>query len=325
MVDKDTALALLKKYGYDSASLHPFLYHKDNTIGVCYSFVDDNFGILERVFFFNNVEEMDQFLKEFQWCKNNGKNNNVRMVLENYETVNPKVIYLRNEKVMVKGEMFDIERYDQMERDKKQMDKMSRILLEASNLVDYYDTNKNAQMDYFRNVLNLNNELRQKYFDLQKEVDVFNKVDINRQLRLLPTNLGDCGISVPMEIATKDRLSQYKSVHPAEEEAIDFIHDVWELNMNLELNDYYFKSQKEENSILNETKVVNEKMTLIKDINSKRRNFFGTNLIKKFRDINRKCKEESAVLSDEYIVNAVENIKKKYSMYNNIDYLSACD
>lgn len=325
MLDENTALALLKKYGYDSQSLHPFLYKKDNTIGICYSFVDDNFGILERVFFFNSSEEMDQFLKEFQWCKNNGKSNNVRMILENYETVNPKVIYLRNEKIMVKDEMFNIEQFDQMEKEKQQMDKVSRILLESANLLAYYDTNKQAQLDYFKNVLNLNNVMRQKYFDLQKEVDTFNGVQINRQLRLLPTALGDCGISLPMEIAAKDRLSQYKAVHPEEAEAIDFIHDVWELNMNLELNDFYFKNQKDENSILNETKVVNEKMNLIKEINTKKSYFFGLNLIKKFREINRKCKAESAVLSDDYINNTIANIKKKYSMYDKLDYLSACD
>ena len=55
-----------------------------------------------------------------------------------------------------------------------------------------------------------------------------------------------------MEIVAKDRLSQYKSVNPPVEEAVDFIKDVWELNMNLELNDYYFKSQLEENSIQND-------------------------------------------------------------------------
>ena len=96
MLDFNTALELMKKYGYDSASLHPFIYSKDNTIGICYSYVDDNFGILERTFYFSTVEEMDQFLKEFKWCKEHGKENNVRMILYNYEIVNPKVLYLSN-------------------------------------------------------------------------------------------------------------------------------------------------------------------------------------------------------------------------------------
>ena len=42
MLDFNTALELMKKYGYESASLHPFIFSKDNTIGICYSYVDDN-------------------------------------------------------------------------------------------------------------------------------------------------------------------------------------------------------------------------------------------------------------------------------------------
>ena len=164
------------------------------------------------------------------------------MILENYETVNPKVIYLRNEKIMMKGEMFNLEQFDAMEARKKEMDEMSRILLESSNLLTYYDSVKKGQIDYFTMMANQRNDLRQRYYNLQKEVDNFNKFKIDRQLRLLPTNVDNCGISIPMEVVAKDRLSQYKSVNPSVEEATDFIKDIWDLNMGLELNDYYFKS-----------------------------------------------------------------------------------
>ena len=55
MFDVNSALNVMKKYGYDSTSLHPFLFKKDNSIGLCYSFVDDNFGILERIFLFSTL------------------------------------------------------------------------------------------------------------------------------------------------------------------------------------------------------------------------------------------------------------------------------
>lgn len=325
MFDVNVALNIMKKYGYDSASLHPFLYKKDNSIGICYSYVDDNFGILERIFLFSTPEEMDEFLKEFQWFKKNGKDNNVRMILENYETVNPKVIYLRNEKIMMKGEMFNIEQFDAMEAHKKELDEMSRILLESTNLLAYYDSIKKGQMDYFGMVANLRNDLRQKYYNLQKEVDKYNKIELERPLRLLPTNLNNCGISVQMEIVAKDRLSQYKSVNPPVQEAIDFIKDVWELNMNLELNDYYFKTQIEENDIQNEMKVVNEKMNYMKKVNEKSNHFFEVDLVKKFRKINRECKESFNILTQQSIDNIIMSIKNKYSYYDKIDYLSACN
>ena len=325
MLDFNSALALMKKYGYNSASLHPFIYNKDNTIGICYSYVDENFGILERVFYFSSLEEMEQFLKEFKWCKEHGKENNVRMILDNYETVNPKVLYLRNEKVMVKDEMFNLEYYDQMEDQKEEMDKMSRILLEASNLVQYYDSNKQGQMDYFRMVLKKKNDLRQKYYDLQLRVDSFNKIEKDHQLRLLPDILGDCGINEAMEIATKDRLSQYKAQNPSFEEAIDFIHDVWELNERLETNDFYFQTIKEENLINNETNVVDAKLALIDKINNQKFHPFGVNLINRFRKINRNFKEKEQVITDEFLDNIKNNINLKYSKYEKLDYLNACD
>lgn len=325
MLDFNSALELMKKYGYNSASLHPFIYSKDNTIGICYSYVDDNFGILERVFYFSTLEEMEQFLKEFKWCKEHGKENNIRMILDNYETMNPKVLYLRNEKVMVKDEMFHLEYYDQMEDQKEEMDKMSRVLLEASNLIQYYDTNKQGQMDYFRMVLKKKNDLRQKYYDLQLRVDSFNKIEKDHQLRLLPDILGDCGINESMEIATKDRLSQYKAQNPSFEEAIDFVHDVWELNERLETNDFYFNTIKEENLINNETNLVDAKLALIDKVNSSKFHPFGVNLINKFRKINKKCKETEQLITDEFLTNIRNNINLKYSKYDKIDYLNACD
>ena len=325
MLDFNTALELMKKYGYDSASLHPFIYSKDNTIGICYSYVDDNFGILERTFYFSTVEEMDQFLKEFKWCKEHGKENNVRMILDNYEIVNPKVLYLRNEKVMVKDEMFNIEYYDQMEDQKKEMDQMSRILLEASNLIQYYETNKQGQMDYFRMVLKKKNDLRQKYYDLQNKIDSFNKVENIHQLRLLPDLFGDCGINANMEIATKDRLSQYKAKAPTFEEAIDFVHDVWELNESLENNYFYFNTIKEENAIDNETIVVDKKLALINKVMESNFHPFGVDLISKFRKINRECKANETVITEEFLDGIRNNITLKYSKYTKLDYLNACD
>lgn len=322
MLDERTALTLLKKYGYDSTSLHPYLYKKENKIGICFSYVDDNFGILERVQVFNTAEEMDEFLKAFQWCKTNGKLNNVRMILDNYELVEPKVLYLRNEKLMVKDEMFNIEYYSQKELRKKELDLMGKILMESTDLLSFYDNSKKTQLSFFKKILMEKNELRQKYYNLQKEVDLFNKNFIERTLVLLPETLDDCGINLPMEIAMKDRLSQYKSVNPSVEEAISFIKDVWQLNMNLELNDLYYRAQIEENDVYNEAKVVDKKLSLMKNLNLKKNYFLGVDLVKKFRKINKECKLESNVIGQGYVDDAISNVKRKYANYDKLDFLN---
>ena len=104
MLDLDTALDLLNKYGYTSIQVHPFVYQDGDTIGLCYTYVDEDYGLLERIKIFNNAEEFEEFLKMYNWVQTNGKLHHVRMILDNYESINPKTMFLRNEKIMVEGE-----------------------------------------------------------------------------------------------------------------------------------------------------------------------------------------------------------------------------
>ena len=71
--------------------------------------------------------------------------------------------------------------------------------------------------------------------------------------------------------------------------------------------------------------VVNKKMDLMKEINKKKNYFFGVDLVGKFRKINRECKENANILNQDYINALINNIKAKYSYYDKIDCLSACN
>ena len=59
MLDLDTALDLLNKYGYTSIQVHPFVYQDGDTIGLCYTYVDEDYGLLERIKIFKkNLEKL---------------------------------------------------------------------------------------------------------------------------------------------------------------------------------------------------------------------------------------------------------------------------
>ena len=204
MLDFDQALDLMKKYGFSSAGIHPYIYQNGDSIGICYTYTDDDYGILERIRIFDNLEDFEEFLKELNWFKTNALNYHVRMILDNYQAMNPRVIYLRNEKTMLKGEMFNIDDYDFKEAQRAQMDDTSKVLFEAGDLLLVYDEMKQRQKQYLSSIVSLKNTLRQKYFDLQKEVDIYNKVKVERNLTLLP-DITDNGIDEAMEIAIKDR------------------------------------------------------------------------------------------------------------------------
>lgn len=324
MLDFDTALDLLNKYGYTSIQVHPFVYQDGDTIGICYTYVDEEYGLLERIKIFNNAEELEEFLKMYNWVQVNGKLHHVRMILDNYESINPKVMFLRNEKIMVEGEMFDIESYDNRESMRVNMDPVSKVIYECGDLLLVYNEIKNRQLQYLKNIIKLKNSLRHKYFDLQAEVDKYNKVKVERNLTLLP-EITDSGINEMLEMSTKDKYNSYIAQRPDYDEALGFLKEVWELCLGLELNSKYYEAQKEENDIRNEMKVVDQKLTLMRTLNEDLKPLFGIDLVSRFRKINRVCKAESTTISNDFITQQMDAVNRKYSFFDKLDSLYTSD
>ena len=88
MLTLDSALRVFKKYGYNSKTVHPYLYENNKEVGVNYSYIDNKFGITERVVSFHNEIDLDLFLRRYQWYKLNGKKYDVSLKLNNYEVSN---------------------------------------------------------------------------------------------------------------------------------------------------------------------------------------------------------------------------------------------
>ncbi len=324
MFDFETVIELMKKYGYSSTSTHPYIYQKGETWGLCYVYHDEEYGNLERIKIFETMEEFELFLQQLEWVKANGLKYHVRMALDNYEVINPKVIFLRNEKIMVDGEMFDIDNYDYKKAQRDMMDDVSKIIYQAGDLLLVYDEIKSRQLQYLKNIVNLKNKLRTKYFELQKEIDTYNKYKVERTLHFLP-EVRDIGINDTMEVAIKDRYNMYLAQRPSLEEATDFLKEVWELNKNLELNAKYYEALKDENDTRNELKVVEKKLDLMKKLNENLRPLFGIDLVSRFRKINKSCKLTSNTMSQAILEDNVNRINRKYAVYNDLNILSTSD
>ena len=325
MLDFDTALEIMNKYGYTSTTLHPYVVKKGDKVGVCFSYVDEFYGILERIKFFDTPEIFEEFIKKLKWFKDNGKKYNVRIALDNYEIESPKVMFIRNGKLMVKGEMFNIEGFDEMNSQKKQMDEVSRTILLAGNLLVIFDEMKAKQKLYFKELNDLRNDLRNKYYQLQKEVDYYNDVEVERELSLLSFDASSSGINEMMEFSVKDRYNNYKVSPPSLDDAKQFVKDVWDLNQTLEINSDFFDAHVEENAIRNEMKVVEAKLKYMKDLNDKEKKLFKVNLVKNFRNINKECKKNSILIDKDFSKNRISSIDKKYSYFNILDFYSLDD
>ena len=325
MLDFDAVLELMKKYGYSSTSIHPYIYQNGDSIGICYTYIDEEYGLLERIKIFDDIKAFEEFLKEQSWLKSNAKNYNVRMILDNYESSMPKILYLRNEKVMVEGEMADIDNFDLRESQRKQMDEVSQILYEAGDLLLVYDEIKERQLQYLQKIIELKNTLRGKYFDLQKEVDAYNNYKVERNLTLIPDVLDKGSINEVLEVAIKDQYNMYIANRPSLAEIKDFIKQVWDLNLNLELNTKYYEAQKEENDIRNEIKLVDKKLELMNSLKEELKPLFGIDLVSRFKKINDKCRKESKYMSKNYVEEHLALVNKKYSVYDKLNLLYASD
>lgn len=324
MIQIDSALALFNKYGYSSITTHPYIYQFGDSVGICYTYDDEEFGTLERIKVCKQLDEMKDFLEKQKWLEDNGKNRHVRMILDNYESYNPKVLYLRNNKLMVQGEMVDVEAYDRKEDLRKSMDMASQFICEAGDLLLIYNEIKSRQLLYLKSLVELKNLTRSKYYELQKEVDVYNKTKTKRELSFV-SEFTESGINEPLEIAVKDKYNKYVVQIPSLEEAQVFLKEVWDLLHTLELNDKYYEAIIEDSEIRNELKIVDQKIAVMKELNGLDKTLFCADLISRFQQINQSAKENSVTVSRETVNMQLESVKRKYSYFNKLDPLYASD
>ena len=322
MIELDAAFDLMKKYGFLSTNLPPYLYKKGNQIGICYRYVDKKYGLLERCKFFDSLENMDAFLSRLRFLMDYGDRYNVRMILDNYEIENPKNLFLRNDKLMAKGEMFSIESFDEARKQEDLLDPVARLIVEAGHLLVFYDDLKNKRLTYSKTILELENALRSLYHALQKEVDSYNAVKMIRDVHLFPIVTDNTGINEIMENSAKERYLQYKERPPSLEEAQIFLKEIWDLLMNLEVFPNYFERQQRERQIHNEMRVVEAKLELMKVLNSQEKDFFHVDLMQRFRAINREMKAKMVSLDKNYVSDTVSDMTRKYSYFDSLELTS---
>ena len=323
MLDLQTDIDLMKKYGYTSTSVYPYIYKTDTNVGICYSFVDDHYGILERVAIFRTSQEMDDFLKKYQWFKVNGKKNNVTMVLDDYDSPSPNIIYYRNGHMMANDEMFNLDKYDNIEVQKHELDEIDKYVLESANLMSYYNDVKDQQLEFVKKLDDKIKEQRKIYYDLQILVDKYNNSNEERVLLESAAVTDLAGINIDMERALKERLSQYKSNPPEKKEAIDFILEIWNLTKNLELNYENLENHYKEMVIDFDNEIASQKIEFMKQLveGKKRFNPFKKDIVKQFKKIDMANSSKILEDHDTYIEKCKQDVEYKYSFYEKLDIL----
>lgn len=323
MLDYNIALELLQKYGFSSTE-HPYLFFNEPNVGLCILVDDENYGKLERRKIFTDINLYEEFLKKLAWMRDNADKYNVKMVLDNYELKEPKIMFLRDNRPMLIGEMFNIEAYDQRNEQKKLLDKKARMMYEIGDLLLVYDEMKIRQLNEMNLANSLRNELRRKYYDLQKEVNFYNKVDVELNLTLLAELITDSGVNEVSEVALKDRYNAAKSNPLEDNEVFELLEEVWDLLKQLESNERYYQTCVDVKELRNELALVQAKIDLMTELNEDP-DAYRVDLMTRFRKINREFEENKTFVYEDYVKSKLNNIAKKYAAFSLLDKNSLAD
>lgn len=319
MLNTEEVVKEMKKYGFTSTSSHPYLFNRKDQVGICYSFDDDNYGKLERIKIFDKIEDVSEFLKSLVWYEQFGKKYNIKIALSDYNIEDPNVIFVRNGQTLVGNDLLYADKLDSIYVQEKEMPLESRLVLEAGYLLLLFEYIKNQQNNFSKKLFDENIELKHRYFELQKAVDIFNKNKVNRLMSTDPTFIPDQSFDVMTETSVKDRYNSYKTNVPSLNDVNALLSDTWELLHSIELNQKYFEDLANDKKVKNELKVVDEKNKLITKINERALSIGTVNLCDRFQKINKKYKHYVELLPDDFVDKKTKAIEYKYSVYSKLD------
>lgn len=322
MITFESALKVLKKYGYKSKDSQPYLYKNNKEIGINYSYIDEKYGITDRVISFRNDIDLDMFLKKYQWYKLNNKKYDVKLKLNNYEISSPEVLYIRDNHVMTDDEMFNIDSYDKTKKKNNRLSHAKKKLIEAENLMNHYNNEKRIKEQFVNNFNAKENELRKSYIELQSLVDAYNRTKQDIEFEKFDNEFITPKI---IEDNINELLIQFKEKLPNEEKLSKLTSSLWDLNKDLELNEAYMYALKYNDDIDEELRLTVTKIDYMKELLSKKRSIFKIVDLKKiFNNIDNTSTYES-IYGDDFEEKYKTFIYSKYDVLDKIDEFRLCE
>ena len=322
MITFESALKVLKKYGYKSKDSQPYLYKNNKEIGINYSYIDEKYGITDRVISFRNDIDLDMFLKKYQWYKLNNKKYDVKLKLNNYEISSPEVLYIRDNHVMTDDEMFNIDSYDKTKKKNNRLSHAKKKLIEAENLMNHYNNEKRIKEQFVNNFNAKENELRKSYIELQSLVDAYNRTKQDIEFEKFDNEFITPKI---IEDNINELLIQFKEKLPNEEKLSKLTSSLWDLNKDLELNEAYMYALKYNDDVDEELRLTVTKIDYMKELLSKKRSIFKIVDLKKiFNNIDNTSTYES-IYGDDFEEKYKIFIYSKYDVLDKIDEFRLCE
>lgn len=298
----EKALKVFKKYGFNSTNSSPYLCSIGNRIGVSFKYNDNRFGIIERSTFFDNLNELDTFLKLYRYYLDNGKSEHIYMLLDNYQVMFPNLIYAKDDKVVLNDEMV------YKTKNKDDLSELEKLKLVAGNLLSYYVDVSSRQVKHINNVSFMKNILLKKEKELKNEIRKLSKKKEEEKITTIKTEYFQYDNSL---------YSSYKNYLDSireKDHAINLINRLWELNKKLEISKEYYRSIVISRELADKIRLLDLKIDYVKSLKGKKS--FLLNINKNLKLIEKEYVKDE--IEDSYVDDKINKVRKKYSFFSNI-------
>ena len=298
----EKALKIFKKYGFNSTNSSPYLCSIGNRIGVSFKYNDNRFGLIERSTFFDNLNELDTFLKIYRNYLDNGKSEHIYMLLDNYQVMFPNLIYAKDDKAVLNDEMV------YKTKNKDDLSELEKLKLVASNLLSYYVDVSSRQVKHINNVSFMKNILLKKEKELKNEIRKLSKKKEEEKITTIKTEYFQYDNSL---------YSSYKNYLDSireKDHAINLINRLWELNKKLEISKEYYRSIVISRELADKIRLLDLKIDYVKSLKGKKS--FLLNINKNLKLIEKEYVKDE--IEDSYVDDKINKVRKKYSFFSNI-------
>lgn len=319
MIKKDKMLEILSKYGMDLNDCAPFLYEDNNKIGVVYSFTHEYYGLLTRVFFPDNEAELETFAYQYWWYQNHAQTYEVKLELDDYNCLEVKPHFVRNEKIITSEEMRQLLIHPDYFLKEQEDDKLFQKLLRTANLLIDIMTLKNKMiLDTYDHVMDLRRELVKQENEF---IQLYN--------RYQKTNLA----LKDLEVKKKDDFEQqnfeeifetFKRIQKKEDLPIlkDFINMLWAQLKKMETNLKHLKNKYALTTLPMDLEVIRKKKSYLESLFNRKKSIFQKKVDPdiELKKIDEEKEKKGVISENDYIAEQTNLLSDKYSIINQDSY-----
>ncbi len=190
MIDQEKILGILKKYGYYALNRAPFLYQKEDKIGIYFVWPHKHYGNLERIFLFDTIEEVEEEVYKYWWFMKHKEKYPIYVEFDNYETKTPEVNYSYKGTILSIDAMKNFEEEKASKLEPKDTLKKRQLLRTATILILVLKEKVRIQNETYLKVVEMFETLEKMQKEYQSKLSLFKKSEKeeNSSLELVKEN-----------------------------------------------------------------------------------------------------------------------------------------